>query len=145
MAERIYKGGGWIVRTYFKDIGPVKTKADAVRLAKAERSWAKRMGSKSDARVVKVPNPRKLIGAKWQSAKVRRVGGKVQVKINPKRTTCNRKRRNPSGTWAVKTWQGNWGNFSTRKAALDYAKRLRAANRQAGNSGSVKVVKMRAA
>ncbi len=44
--------------------------------------------------------------------------------------------------YTVQTWHGNQGEFATKARAVAYAKRLRKANRQAGNKGAVKVVKL---
>lgn len=81
-------------------------------------------------------NPRVKLPVKWTTAKVRvNSKGQVQVKIDRSKVVQN----NP---YAVKTWQGTSGPFSTKKSASEYAKSLRDANRFAGNRGSVKVVKI---
>lgn len=61
--------------------------------------------------------------------------------------TQSKRRSNPSrgGKWGVKTWPGgpSGGAWSRKKDAQDYAKRLREANRQAGQSRPVSVVRVR--
>lgn len=51
---------------------------------------------------------------------------------------------NPGGgVYSVEHSGGRWGNFSTKKQADAYAKRMRAANKQAGNRSPVRVVKVK--
>ena len=50
---------------------------------------------------------------------------------------------NPAGSgWMVDAFHGGGVTFRSKKDATDYAKRLREANRQAGNAGAVRVVKV---
>jgi acyl-CoA hydrolase len=47
-------------------------------------------------------------------------------------------------SWGVKySWHEPVGRFSTKSAAQQYAQQMRESNRQAGNRGAVKVVKLR--
>lgn len=48
----------------------------------------------------------------------------------------------PKGIWTVRTWQGDIGQFSTRKAAQQYCTRRREADRQAGNKVDARVVRV---
>jgi len=99
------------------------------RVSRRRKASVERRVATALKKFVQAQNPgKKLAGAIVQ----RMAGGVVKItpiKANPKK----------DATWTVDAWHGGGGIFRTRKQAEDHANRLRAANRQAGNVGPVKV------
>ena len=110
---------------------PKKNPSKLQRALMTQKKRTERRVADALAKYLKVQNP----GQKITSAKVQRLKGGV-IKITPIRS-------NPSGQYMVQAFHGGGAVFSTRAAADAYAKRLREANRQAGNVGPVKVVKVK--
>ena len=118
-------------KEYYSRYSPKKNPSKLQRALMTQKKRTERRVADALAKYLKVQNP----GQKITSAKVQRLKGGV-IKITPIRS-------NPSGQYMVQAFHGGGAVFSTRAAADAYAKRLREANRQAGNVGPVKVVKVK--
>lgn len=100
------------------------------RKVKAHKVAVERRVASALAKFLKQANP----AMKTAGASIQRLKGGV-LKITPIKA-------NAAGGWTVDAFHGGGGVFHSKKAAMEHARRLREANRQAGNQGPVRVVKL---
>ena len=106
----------------------------AQKREKAKKLSAKRRIAQALQNFVRKANP-----AAKGVVKATKVKGGWNVRVVDVRRNAGKR---ASAGWTVDAWHGGGGFFGTKKAAVAHAKRLREANRQAGNAGPVRVIRV---
>ena len=111
-----------------------KNPTKAQKREKAKKLSAKRRIAQALQNFVRKANP-----AAKGVVKATKVKGGWNVRVVDVRRNAGKR---ASAGWTVDAWHGGGGFFGTKKAAVAHAKRLREANRQAGNAGPVRVIRV---